>query len=270
VTALPFFQVDAFAEAPFTGNPAAVMPLERWPNDALMQAIAAENNLSETAFAVPSDGDGDGDGAVYELRWFTPTVEVDLCGHATLAAGHVLMSGSRVRFATRSGILTVTREDDLLELELPAHSVEPGELPGLDEALGVGGETFLGRGGNGNAIVLLPDEAAVRGVRPDFARLRLIDRLVSVTAPGDEQDIASRVFAAFHGIDEDPVTGAAHAALVPFWAQRLGRDRFTALQASPRTGVLHCRLKPAPAEAGGDRVILGGHCATVIVGNFQL
>ena len=259
MTTLPFFQVDAFAQAPFTGNPAAVMPLERWPDDALMQAIAAENNLSETAFAVPSDGDE----ADYELRWFTPTVEVDLCGHATLAAGHVLMSGSRVRFATRSGILTVTRQDDLLELELPAHSVEPGEVPGLHKALGVSGETFLGRGGNGNAIVLLPDEAAVRGVRPDFAKLRLIDRLVSVTAPGDEQDIASRVFAAYHGIDEDPVTGAAHAALVPFWAKRLGRDRFTALQASRRTGVLHCRL-------AGDRVILGGHCATVIVGNFQL
>ena len=259
MTAIPFFQVDAFAERPLTGNPAAVMPLERWLDDHVMQAIAAENNLSETAFAVPTDG-GEAD---YELRWFPPTVEVDLCGHATLASGHVLMSGSRVRFATRSGILTVSRDEDLLELELPAFAVEPGELPGLNEALGVSGETFLGRGGNGNAIVLLPDEAAVRAVKPDFAKLRTIDRIVSVTAPGDEQDIASRVFAAFHGIDEDPVTGAAHAALVPLWAKRLGRDRFTALQASPRTGVLQCRL-------AGDRVILGGHCATVIVGNFQL
>jgi PhzF family phenazine biosynthesis protein len=259
MTAIPFFQVDAFAERPLTGNPAAVMPLERWLDDDVMQAIAAENNLSETAFAVPTDGDE----ADYELRWFTPTVEVDLCGHATLASGHVLMSGSGVRFATRSGILTVSRNEDWLELELPAFAVEPGELPGLPEALGVGGETFLGRGGNGNAIVVLPDEAAVRAVKPDFAKLRTIDRLVSVTAPGDEQDIASRVFAAFHGIDEDPVTGAAHAALVPLWAKRLGRDRFTALQASPRTGMLHCRL-------AGERVILGGHCATVIVGNFQL
>jgi predicted PhzF superfamily epimerase YddE/YHI9 len=133
----------------------------------------------------------------------------------------------------------------------------------LLEALGVQGQSFLGRSGNGSAIVLLPDEAAVRAVSPDFARLRTIDRLVIVTAPGDEHDIASRVFAAYHGIDEDPVTGAAHAALVPFWAGRLGRSEFTALQASKRTGLLQCRLE-------GDRVVLGGRCRTVIVGNFQL
>ena len=256
---LPFFQVDAFAAAPLSGNPAAVMPLERWLDDARMQAIAAENNLSETAFTVPSDGSD----ADYHLRWFTPTVEVDLCGHATIAAGHVLMKDGGVRFATRSGVLTVSQAGDLLELDLPALAVEPAMLPGLHEALGVEGETFLGRAANGSAILLLPDEAAVRAVRPDFAALRTIDRLVMVTAPGDEHDVASRVFAAFHGIDEDPVTGAAHAALVPLWARRLGRQRFTALQASRRSGVLHCRL-------AGDRVILGGRCATVIVGEFRL
>jgi PhzF family phenazine biosynthesis protein len=259
MTSIPFFQVDAFATAPLTGNPAAVMPLERWLDEALMQAIAAENNLAETAFTVASDGDE----ADYELRWFTPTVEVNLCGHATLAAGHVLMSGARIRFATRSGILTVARAGDLLELDLPGAQVEPAELPDLAQALGVAGETFLSRQGNGNAIVRLADEAAVRAVAPDFAALARLPYLVSVTAPGDEQDIASRVFAASVGIPEDPVTGAAHAALVPYWAKRLGRDRFTALQASRRTGVLHCRL-------AGDRVILGGQCATVIVGTFQL
>ncbi len=259
MSSIPFFQVDAFAERPLTGNPAAVMPLDRWLDDEVMQAIAAENNLSETAFAVPSERED----ADYDLRWFTPTVEVDLCGHATIASGHVLMSGSTVRFSTRSGILTVSRNQDLLELDLPAHAVEPGEIDGLLEALGVEGETHVGRAGNGSAIVLLKDEAAVRAVRPDFAKLRKIDRLVIVTAPGDRYDIASRVFAAYHGIDEDPVTGAAHAALVPLWAKRLGRERFTALQASKRTGLLHCRL-------AGERVILGGHCATVIVGNFQL
>jgi PhzF family phenazine biosynthesis protein len=259
VTGIPFFQVDAFVNArPLTGNPAAVMPLDRWLDDELLQAIAAENNLSETAFTVPSErGDAD-----YDLRWFTPTVEVDLCGHATLAAGHILLHGTRVRFATRSGLLGVARSGERLELDLPAHPVEPGELPGLHDALGVEGETFLGRGGNGTAMVVLRDEAAVRAVRPDFARLRIIDRLVIVTAPGDEHSVASRVFAAYHGIDEDPVTGSAHAALVPFWARRLGRDSFTALQASRRSGLLHCRLE-------GDRVILGGACATVIVGNFQ-
>ena len=259
MTNIPFFQVDAFAERPLTGNPAAVMPLERWLGDAVLQAIAAENNLSETAFTVPSERDD----ADYDLRWFTPTVEVDLCGHATLASGHALLTGERVRFATRSGILTVSRNGDLLELDLPAHSVEATEIPGLHEALETAGATFGGRSGNGSAIVLLENEAAVRAVSPDFAKLRTMDRLVIVTAPGDEQDVASRVFAAYHGIDEDPVTGSAHAALIPFWAKRLGRDIFTALQASKRTGLLQCRL-------AGDRVILGGHCATVIVGSFQL
>ena len=259
MSALPFFQVDAFASRPFEGNPAAVMPLSEWLSDAVMQAIAAENNLAETAFTVPSErGDAD-----YDLRWFTPTVEVDLCGHATLASGHVLMTGERVRFATRSGVLTVSRRDDLLELDLPAYAVEPGELPGLRDALGVSGETFLGRGGNGAAILLLDDEDAVRAVTPDFAALRSIDRLVIVTAPGREQDIASRVFAAYHGIDEDPVTGSAHSALVPFWAARLGRVRLTALQASARGGVMECRLE-------NDRVILGSQCMTVIEGHFQL
>ena len=259
MTSLPFFQVDAFAaEAPLTGNPAAVMPLDRWLDDALMQAIAAENNLSETAFTVPSERPD----ADFDLRWFTPTTEVDLCGHASLAAGHILVTGQTVRFATRSGILTVTRKDDLLELDVPAFATRPGDLPGLADALGVSGSAFLHDGGSASAIVLLDDEAAVRAVRPDFAKLRAFDRLVVVTAPGNDQDIASRVFAAYHGIDEDPVTGAAHAALVPLWAQRLGRDSFTALQASKRTGLLNCRLQD-------DRVVLGGRCRTVIVGQFQ-
>jgi PhzF family phenazine biosynthesis protein len=259
VTSIPFFQVDAFADMPLTGNPAAVMPLERWLEDELLQRIAAENNLSETAFTVPS-AQKDAD---YDLRWFTPTTEVDLCGHATLASGHVLIHGDRVRFATRSGILTVSKNGDLLELDLPAYSVAKGELPGLQEALSTSGELFVGEGGNNSAVALLSDEAAVRAVRPDFARLRQFDRLVIVTAPGREQDIVSRVFAAFHGIDEDPVTGSAHAALVPFWAERLGRLQFSALQASQRTGLLECRLR-------GERVILGGRCRTVIVGYFQL
>ncbi len=172
------------------------------------------------------------------------------------------MNGQRIRFATRSGILTVARNGDLLELDMPAQEVEAAELPELIQALGVSGETFLSPAGNGNAIVLVADEGAVRAARPDFAALAKLPFLVSVTAPGDEHDVASRVFAAYHGIPEDPVTGSAHTVLVPFWAQRLGRERFTALQASQRTGVLHCRL-------AGDRVILGGHCVTVIVGNFQ-
>ena len=260
MTTIPFFQVDAFiAGRPLTGNPAAVMPLDRWLDDSVMQAIAAENNLAETAFTVATDADE----ADYELRWFTPTLEIGMCGHATLASGHVLMTGERVRFATQSGILTVARAGDLLELDMPAAVVEPTEIPELEKALGVSGETFLSRAGNGNAIVLLEDQTAVLAVQPDFAALAKLPYLVSVTAPGDEHDIASRVFATYHGVPEDPVTGSAHTALVPFWAKRLGRNSFTALQASPRGGILHCRLE-------GDRVVLGGKCSTVIVGNFQL
>jgi PhzF family phenazine biosynthesis protein len=259
MTSLPFFQVDAFAERPLTGNPAAVMPLERWLDDALMQAIAAENNLAETAFTVPLDS-GEAD---FELRWFTPTVEMKMCGHATLASAHILLRGEQVRFATLSGVLTVTRNGDRLELDMPSAPVEPADLPELKQALGARGETFLSRAGNGNAIVLLADQAAVRAVQPDFAALATLPYLVTVTAPGDEQDVASRVFAAYYGVPEDPVTGSAHTAIVPFWAERLGRNEFTALQASKRTGLLHCRLN-------GDRVILGGDCQTVIVGQLQL
>ena len=260
MTSLPFFQVDAFTMGPLTGNPAAVMPLERWLDDDLLQAIAAENNLSETAFTAPSDADE----ADYELRWFTPTTEVPLCGHATLATGHALMSGHQLRFSTRqSGILTVTREGDLLVLDVPAHPVEPGEDDGLLKALGVRGELFTGHRTETAAIVLLENEDAVRAVAPDFEALKAFQDLVIVTAPGDEQDVASRVFAVPCGVDEDPVTGAAHAALVPFWAQRLGRSHFSALQASKRGGLLDCR-------SDGDRVLLGGHCHTVIVGQFQL
>jgi PhzF family phenazine biosynthesis protein len=259
MTPLPFFQVDAFAEGPFTGNPAAVMPLDHWLPDETMQSIAAENNLAETAFTVPSERDD----ADYDLRWFTPTVEVNLCGHATLASAHILLHGERIRFATKSGILTVSRDEDLLRLDMPAAAVEPKHLPELLQAAGLTGETFLSPKGNGNAIILLADESAVRAARPDFAALRRLPYLLSVTAPGDSQDVASRVFAAYHGIDEDPVTGSAHTALVPFWAERLGRNRFTAVQVSTRTGLLDCELK-------GDRVVLGGRAVTVIEGHFQL
>ena len=260
MTSTPFFQVDAFADRPLTGNPAAVMPLERWLDDALMQAIAAENNLSETAFTVPREG-GEAD---YDLRWFTPAAEVELCGHATLAAGHVLIHGDVVRFATKSGVLAVSRRGDVLELDLPAARLSEVYEPELNRALGMAdGPVWLAEGCNDAAIIEVADEAALRALSPDFAALRKIHRMAVVTARGAEQDIASRVFVPYVGIDEDPVTGSAHAALVPYWAERLGRPEFTALQASKRTGLLHCRLDD-------DRVILGGRCQTVIVGQFQL
>ena len=260
MTSTPFFQVDAFADRPLTGNPAAVMPLERWLDDALMQAIAAENNLSETAFTVPREG-GEAD---YDLRWFTPAAEVELCGHATLAAGHVLIHGDAVRFATKSGVLAVSRRGDVLELDLPAARLSEVYEPELNRALGMAdGPVWLAEGCNDAAIIEVADEAALRALSPDFAALRKIHRMAVVTTWGAEQDIASRVFVPYVGIDEDPVTGSAHAALVPYWAERLGRQEFTALQASKRTGLLRCRLDD-------DRVILGGRCQTVIVGQFQL
>jgi PhzF family phenazine biosynthesis protein len=260
MTSIPFFQVDAFADRPLTGNPAAVMPLERWLDDEVMQAIAAENNLSETAFTIPSERED----ADYDLRWFTPASEVELCGHATLAAGHVLIHSDPIRFATHhAGLLTVTRRGELLELDLPAAELKEVHEPELTRALGLpDSPAWLAEGCNDAAIIELGDEAAVRAVKPDFAALSNVHRMAVVTAPGQEHDIVSRVFVPYLGIDEDPVTGSAHAALVPYWAGRLGRTDLTALQASARTGVLHCRLD-------GDRVVLGGQCHTVIVGQFQ-
>ncbi len=260
MTSIPFFQVDAFADRPLTGNPAAVMPLEHWLDDKLMQAIAAENNLSETAFTVPSERED----ADFDLRWFTPTSEVELCGHATLAAGHVLMTGHRARFTTKSGALIVSRRDDVLELDMRAANLTEVREPELCRALGLpDSPVWLADGYNDAAVIELADEDAVRAVQPDFAALKKIHRMPVVTAGGRTEDIASRVFVPYLGIDEDPVTGSAHAALVSYWTKHLGRSEFTALQASARTGVLHCRLE-------GDRAVLGGRCQTVIVGQFQL
>ena len=259
---LRFVQVDAFAERPFTGNPAAVIPLDAWLPDATMQAIAMENNLSETAFTVPTSGCAD-----YELRWFTPTTEVALCGHATLASGHVLIERDEIRFRTRkAGVLIVGRAGDALTLDLPVTLVRPGTHEGLLKALGApNAELFLSySGAEATAIILLEDAEAVRALAPDMKALAAIDLMAIVTAPGDgEHDVVSRVFVPAWGVDEDPVTGSAHAALAPFWAERLGRDSFSAFQASKRGGRVECRL-------AGDRAVLGGRCVTVIEGSFRL
>jgi PhzF family phenazine biosynthesis protein len=261
MTSLPFTQVDAFAHAPFTGNPAAVMPLDSWLDDATLQAIAAENNLSETAFTVPTPHDPDAD---YELRWFTPAVEVKLCGHATLASGHVLMQGGAVRFRTRkAGLLGVTRDGEGYALSLPAWSMAPKPLPDL--AAGLGGDPLESHWRDGGySLFLFPDEAAVRALTPDFAALKALgDTMLIATAPGQGSDIVSRVFVPGGGVDEDPVTGSAHCLLTPFWAERLGRTTISAFQASARGGHLGCTLD-------GDRVILTGRCRTVIEGRFFL
>lgn len=264
MSALPFTQVDAFAHAPFTGNPAAVMPLDTWLPDAVLQAIAQENNLAETAFAVPLP---EGAGADYELRWFTPTVEVALCGHATLASGHVLMGrqGDAVRFRTRqAGDLVVRRADEGYALDLPAWTMEPADRADIATLLGGPAPVETRWREGGYLLLVYADEDTVRALAPDFAALAGEGNVLTIaTAPGRETDIVSRVFAPAAGINEDPVTGSAHCLLTPYWAARLGRDRFTAYQASARGGYLGCQLE-------GGRAILSGQCRTVIEGRFRV
>ncbi len=262
---LPFTQIDAFADAPFTGNPAAVMPLDTWLEDDLLQRIAAENNLSETAYLV-ADASGAAD---YELRWFTPGAEAAMCGHATLASGHAILSADpareRVRFRTRkAGILEVARDGDRYLLSLPVWRAEPKPLPGIVAALGVGGVVETLWHPERYALIVVDSEETVRRATPDFRALAAHGNTLAIlTARGAETDIVSRAFVPGGGIDEDPVTGSAHAVAVPYWAGKLCRDTLTAYQASARGGHLGCRLE-------GERVILSGRCVTVIEGSFFL
>jgi PhzF family phenazine biosynthesis protein len=264
VTALAYWHVDAFASRPFSGNQAAVIELESWLPDELLLAIAAENMFADTAFML-RDESGEAD---WELRWFSPALEVELCGHATLASGHVLLtreSGARVSFRTRkSGILEVCRMDEGYEMALPATRVAPRRNEALLAALGCAGEVFESVPGAGStAIVLLESEGAVRALRPEMDALADMRTMAICTAPGTQTDIVSRVFVPAWGVDEDSATGSAHAALAPFWADRLGRDSFSAYQASPRGGELTCRLD-------GERAWIGGQCVTVVEGTFRL
>lgn len=261
---LPYCHIDAFAARPFTGNQAAVMPLEAWLDDSVLQAIGEENNFAETAFIVLLDGDE----ADYELRWFTPAVEIALCGHATLAAGHYVFengfTGDTVRFLTRkAGVLSVTRNGDMLSLSLPAYPPSPAPLPDWTSLLGGLPSEYHAYPGRYN--VLLFDHADdVLALQPDFKALAAMgDDQFICTAPGVDTDVLSRVFVPGAGVDEDSVTGSAHAVLTPFWAQRLGRDSFSACQASERGGLLRCTLD-------GDRAVLGGQCFTVVTGTFRL
>jgi len=258
----PIFQVDAFTTRRFAGNPAAVMPMDHFLTDAALQAIAAENNLAETAFLVPEAAD-------YRLRWFTPTTEVPLCGHATLASAAVVMERlqpgrSRVVFHTASGPLTVTRADAGYVMDFPARPASAVAAPaGLAQALGIiPVEVF---DDSFNYLALLECAAAVRGLAPDMALLARLDRSgVIVTAPGDgTYDFVSRFFAPAKGIPEDPVTGGAHCTLAPYWAARLGRAVFRAFQASPRGGEIICRLN-------GDRVELQGTCVFYLEGEAEI
>ena len=262
---IPFGQIDAFAARPFAGNPAAVMLLDGWLPDAVLQSIASENNLSETAFLV-HDPSG---AAAYELRWHTPAAEVALCGHATLASGHYLLERdpmlSRVTFRTRqAGILTVAREASGYALELPTWAPSPRPLPEIAAALGIAQPRATLWHDKGYALIVVEDEAAVRALTPDMAALEALGPIVAIaTARGTSTDFVSRVFTPFYDIPEDPVTGSAHAVATPYWATIFERATLTAYQASARGGHVGCRL-------AGDRVTLTGHCVTVIEGVFTL
>ena len=258
----PLFQLDAFTNRRFAGNPAAVMPMTRFPDDAVMQAIAAENNLAETAFMVREGSD-------YRLRWFTPLTEVPLCGHATLASAAVVMERlepgrASVVFHSKSGPLTVTRTSAGYVLNFPARLSEKAQgPPGLAQALGAESvEVFVNAF---NYMAVFENASAVRALAPDMAAIARLDRPgVIVTAVGDgEYDCVSRYFAPAKGIPEDPVTGAAHCMLVPYWAARLGKTELRAYQASTRGGELTCRLV-------GERVELEGQCVFYLEGEAEV
>lgn len=259
---LPLFQVDAFTDRPFAGNPAAVCLLNEPGDPAWMQHVAREMNLSETAFLCKQD-DG------YSLRWFTPAVEVDLCGHATLASAHILWeqgylpAEAQARFHTKSGLLTAGRNGDWIELNFPVKPEQPAEaIPGLQEALGVT-PVYSGMS-QFDCLIEVESEEIVRGLQPDLAKLAAIPvRGVIVTSrastPG--YDFISRFFGPRVGVPEDPVTGSAHCVLSPFWSKRLGREELTGYQASARGGVVRVRLD-------GERVRLGGQAVTVLRGEL--
>jgi PhzF family phenazine biosynthesis protein len=257
---IPIYQVDAFSEHVFSGNPAAICPLDKWLPDEQLQAIAAENNLSETAFFVRN-------GSRFDLRWMTPTVEVDLCGHATLASAFVLLNyidptRESVVFDTRSGELTVERKGERLTMNFPSRPPQPCDAnPALISALGGNPKEVLAAR---DYMVVYETEAEVRALEPNMERLAELDRFaVIVTAPGEKCDFVSRFFAPSKGVPEDPVTGSAHCTLVPYWSKRLGKPDLHALQVSKRGGELWCSDK-------GDRVSMSGRAVLYLQGRVHI
>ncbi len=259
---MKIYQVDAFTKNVFSGNPAAIVPLEEWLDDDVMQNIAVENNLSETAFFVQkSDGS-------YKIRWFTPETEVNLCGHATLASAHVLyeflgFKGNKVEFESNSGPLSVRKEGDLYWMDFPSNP--PGAIPVpklLPEAIGV---IPIYTGINTDMLVLIQDEKTVRTIQPDLLILKKMEvRGIILTAPGSgDVDFISRFFAPSVGVPEDPVTGSAHTVLTPFWSKRLGKKRLKARQVSKRGGDLTCIQQ-------NGRVEIGGHAVTYMIGDISI
>lgn len=260
---IPLYQIDAFSKRPFGGNPAAICPLERWLDDAVMQAIAAENNLAETAFFVPEGKD-------FALRWFTPAVEVDLCGHATLASGHVVFTRldpkrQSVGFSTRSGRLEVARDGDRLAMDFPSRPPTPhAGIAAVAQALGAQPVDFRAAR---DGFAVFESEEEVAALAPDFAQVAALDFFALIATapgkPGSGVDFVSRFFAPKAGIPEDPATGSSHCTLIPYWAQRLGKPKLFGRQISRRVGEFWC-------EDRGERVRIAGYCADVIEGTIAL
>jgi PhzF family phenazine biosynthesis protein len=257
---IKFYHIDAFTDRAFSGNPAGVCFLEAWLDEAVLHSIAAEINLSETAFLVPTERH-------YELRWFTPKMEVDLCGHATLASAFAVMEyitprTRKVDFQTKSGPVSVENREGLLLMNFPARPAKPFPMPeGIGEILGVAPqETFLAR----DLLAVYEREDEIQNLRPDLARLSTLDYFaVIVTAPGEKSDFVSRFFAPAVGVPEDPVTGSAHCTLIPYWSERLGKKRLYARQLSERGGELFCTDR-------GDRVSIGGRAVLVLSGTIRI
>ncbi|HWT98465.1 MAG TPA: PhzF family phenazine biosynthesis protein [Terriglobales bacterium] len=260
---LPIYQVDAFTDRAFAGNPAAVMPLDAWLPDDQLQKIAAENNLAETAFFVPK-------GDEFHIRWFTPTVEVELCGHATLASGYIITRylqphRQRMVFDSMSGPLIVTRMDDRLALDFPRLDHKPADhkIDAVAACLSHRPVSVFNSDQYIAYFAVFDDEATVRSITPDMLAMMKLDKDVVVTAPGDTVDFVSRFFAPLHGIPEDPVTGSMHCALTPYWAERLGKTRLHARQVSARGGDLWLELQP-------ERVIISGYGVCVLKGTMTV
>lgn len=258
---LPIYQIDAFAEKVFEGNPAAIVPLENWLTDLEMQKIALENNLSETAFFVPVERG-------FHIRWFTPVAEVNLCGHATLATAHVIFNhlnfeGNEILFNSKSGILKVTRENDLIVLNFPASPVNSVEIP-ADIAKAFHIQPVACYRGRDDYMLVYKNETQVKELKPDFQQLVYAKtRGVICSSLSEKYDFVSRFFAPAVGVNEDPVTGSAHTMLIPFWSEKLGKKELTARQISARGGILHCKNL-------GERVAIGGKAVTYLVGEIQV
>ena len=262
---LALYQIDAFANKLFSGNPAAVIPLQHWLEDNLLQTIALENNLSETVYFVPSTSSN----ADYDIRWFTPAVEVNLCGHATLASSYVLFNilgfkKDEVRFSSKSGTISVTKKDDLFTMDFP--SWKPERLDVYHDSLNeiLGGKEIVGVYKYRDILIELADEDAVKKCLPDFTLMKKHFDMMIITAPGKTVDFVSRFFAPVAGIDEDPVTGSAHSQLIPFWSEKLRKSKLHALQLSQRGGELWCE------QINQERVTISGNCVFYMKGEINI